>query len=224
MLRSTKIVATLGPASSDPAVLERMVRAGVDVVRLNFSHGTAADHEQRAELVRDISRKIGRTVGIMCDLQGPKIRVGKFREGKVTLEAGAPFVLDAACGQGDATRVGLDYKELPREVEDGDDPRLGDGRRDGRWIGRGPGRDRRVERDLEVRLDLRVVRTEDAMAGVRQLPVDGLPALRVRTRPAGLRGGFLVLLRFGQRPLLGCSRALAAVYRQARLRFDAATA
>jgi pyruvate kinase len=128
MLRSTKIVATLGPASSDPAVLERMVRAGVDVVRLNFSHGTAADHEQRAELVREISRKIGRTVGIMCDLQGPKIRIGKFRDGKVTLETGAPFVLDAACGQGDATRVGLDYKELPRDVEEGAVLLLDDGK------------------------------------------------------------------------------------------------
>jgi len=128
MLRSTKIVATLGPASSDPAVLERMVRAGVDVVRLNFSHGTAADHEQRAELVREISRKIGRTVGIMCDLQGPKIRIGKFGDGKVTLETGAPFVLDAACGQGDATRVGLDYKELPRDVEEGAVLLLDDGK------------------------------------------------------------------------------------------------
>jgi pyruvate kinase len=76
MIRSTKIVATLGPASSDPAVLERMVRAGVDVVRLNFSHGTADDHLKRAELVKEIGRKVGRTVAIMCDLQGPKIRVG----------------------------------------------------------------------------------------------------------------------------------------------------
>ena len=78
MLRSTKIVATLGPASSDPAVLERMIRAGVDVVRLNFSHGTAADHLARAALVKELSAKLGRTVAIMCDLQGPKIRVGKF--------------------------------------------------------------------------------------------------------------------------------------------------
>src|SRR6185503_20538751 len=94
-VRSTKIVATLGPASSDAAVLERMFLAGVDVVRLNFSHGTAADHVKRAELVRETCRKAGRTVGIMADLQGPKIRVGKFREGKVTLKPGDPFVLDA---------------------------------------------------------------------------------------------------------------------------------
>ena len=93
MLRSTKIVATLGPASSDPTILERMIRAGVDVVRLNFSHGTAADHEGRAALVKELATKTGRTVAILCDLQGPKIRVGKFAEGKVLLETEPP-VLD----------------------------------------------------------------------------------------------------------------------------------
>ena len=108
MLRSTKIVATLGPASSEPAVLERMLRAGVDVVRLNFSHGTAQDHEKRAELVREIGRKLNRTVAIMCDLQGPKIRIGRFKDGKLTLEKGARFTLDAGCELGDAERVGLD--------------------------------------------------------------------------------------------------------------------
>ena len=119
MLRSTKIVATLGPASSEPAVLERMIRAGVDVVRLNFSHGTADDHLKRANLVKEISSKVGRTVAIMCDLQGPKIRVGKFKEGKVTLETGARFILDAGIEVGDGQRSGLDYKELPRDVEAG---------------------------------------------------------------------------------------------------------
>jgi pyruvate kinase len=128
MLRSTKIVATLGPASSDPAVLERMIRAGVDVVRLNFSHGTAADHEGRAELVREISRKAGRTVAIMCDLQGPKIRVGKFKNGKVNLEKGQRFILDAGCEMGDSERSGLDYKELPRDVEAGAVLLLDDGK------------------------------------------------------------------------------------------------
>src|SRR5678815_42405 len=102
MLRSTKIVATLGPSSSDPAVLERMIRAGVDVVRLNFSHGTAQDHEKRAALVKELSAKIGRTVAILCDLQGPKIRVGKFKEGKITLEKGQAFILDATAEMGDA--------------------------------------------------------------------------------------------------------------------------
>src|SRR3954471_18931408 len=111
MLRSTKIVATLGPSSSDPAVLERMIRAGVDVGRLNFSHGTAQDHEKRASLVKEIASRIGRTVAILCDLQGPKIRVGKFKEGKVTLEKGQSFILDATAEIGDAQRAGLDYKE-----------------------------------------------------------------------------------------------------------------
>jgi len=114
--RATKIVATLGPACSDPAVLHRMIAAGVDVVRLNFSHGTADDHLGRARLVREIGRALSREVGIMADLQGPKIRVGKFAEGKVTLEPGQRFVLDADCEVGDKTRVGLDYKELPQDV------------------------------------------------------------------------------------------------------------
>ncbi len=128
MLRSTKIVATLGPASSDPAMLERMMRAGVDVVRLNFSHGTAEDHLARAALVKEISRKTGRTVGIMCDLQGPKIRVGKFKDGKVTLAKGQRFVLDATCELGDGERVGVDYKELPRDVDEGAVLLLDDGK------------------------------------------------------------------------------------------------
>src|SRR6185503_16442839 len=126
--RSTKIVATLGPASSEASVLERMFLAGVDVVRLNFSHGTAEDHIKRAELVRETCRKVNRAVGIMADLQGPKIRVGKFRDGKVALKAGDPFILDAECALGDATRVGLDYKELPRDVKPGDVLLLDDGR------------------------------------------------------------------------------------------------
>src|SRR5260221_3625744 len=116
MLRSTKIVATLGPASSDPAILERMVRAGVDVVRLNFSHGTADYHLKRAELVKDIARKVGRTVAIMCDLQGPKILVGKFKYGKVTLEKGQRFVLDAHYATDDGARAALDYQEPPLDV------------------------------------------------------------------------------------------------------------
>ena len=128
MFRSTKIVATLGPSSSDPATLERMIRAGVDVVRLNFSHGSADDHQRRADLVKDLSRKTGRTVAIMCDLQGPKIRVGKFRDGKVTLEKGRKFILDAGCELGDSDKVGLDYKELPRDVVAGAVLLLDDGK------------------------------------------------------------------------------------------------
>ena len=128
MFRSTKIVATLGPASSDPEVLERMVRVGVDVVRLNFSHGTSEDHLARAALVKEIATKAGRTVAIMCDLQGPKIRVGKFKEGRVTLEKGQRFVLDAGLQVGDGERSGLDYKELPRDVDAGSVLLLDDGK------------------------------------------------------------------------------------------------
>ena len=127
-LRATKIVATLGPASSDPALLEAMIRAGVNVVRLNFSHGTAQDHIDRAQLVREAAQRAGREVGIMADLQGPKIRVGKFAEGKVMLEPGARFVLDASRTEpGDLSGVGLDYKELPRDVKAGDTLLLNDG-------------------------------------------------------------------------------------------------
>eukprot|EP01136_Pigoraptor_vietnamica_P041056 Opistho-1_new@13586 len=126
--RATKIVATLGPASSDPALLERMILAGVNVVRLNFSHGTAQDHIDRAELVRAAAQRAGREVGIMADLQGPKIRVGKFAQGKVMLEPGQPFVLDASRTEpGDIEGVGLDYKELPRDVKAGDTLLLNDG-------------------------------------------------------------------------------------------------
>jgi len=128
MQRATKIVATLGPSSSDAEVLARLVAAGVDVVRLNFSHGTADDHRRRVELVRDIVAKSGRTVGIMVDLQGPKIRVGKFATGKVELKNGDPFVLDVHCKSGDESCVGLDYPELIDDVEPGAVLLLDDGR------------------------------------------------------------------------------------------------
>ena len=128
MTRATKIVATLGPASSDPEVLERLLRAGVDVVRLNFSHGSAQDHVARAALVRETAARVGKPVALMADLQGPKIRVGKFAGGKVMLETGQPFVLDAQRTEpGDAGIVGLDYKELPRDVRPGDTLLLNDG-------------------------------------------------------------------------------------------------
>jgi pyruvate kinase len=128
MTRATKIVATLGPASSTPEVLEKMIRAGVDVVRLNFSHGKAQDHIDRATMVRAVAASVGKSVAIMADLQGPKIRVGKFEGGKIELVPGAPFILDA-----DRTELGnqdiasLDYKELPRDVKPGDTLLLNDG-------------------------------------------------------------------------------------------------
>jgi pyruvate kinase len=128
MFRRTKIVATLGPASSDPQVLERMIEAGLDVVRVNFSHGTADEHRRRVELVRKLARKVGRAVGVLVDLQGPKIRVGKFAQGTVTLASGAEFTLDADCPMGDQHRVGLDYRNLPNDVRAGDTLLLDDGR------------------------------------------------------------------------------------------------
>src|SRR6201996_3250340 len=128
-LRRTKIVATLGPASDDPAVLADMVRAGVDVVRLNFSHGTVADHERRVELVRDAARQAGRYVGVLGDLQGPKIRIDRFVKGKIELRDGAEFILDAslAVDAGTEQSVGIAYKKLPTDVFAGDVLLLNDG-------------------------------------------------------------------------------------------------
>ena len=127
MPRSTKIVATLGPACNKPDVLRRMLAAGVDVVRLNFSHGTAKDHVDLATLVREVARALGREVAIMADLQGPKIRIGRFADGKIELVPGATFILDAECERGDATRVGLDYRELVQDVGPGSMLLLDDG-------------------------------------------------------------------------------------------------
>jgi len=128
MLRRTKIVATLGPATNDLKSLEAIIRAGVDVVRMNFSHGSAEDHMKRAELVRAAAIAAGRTVGILADLQGPKIRVRKFESGQIDLAPGDTFILDAEWeGLGNQERVGLDYKELPNDVVKGDVLLLNDG-------------------------------------------------------------------------------------------------
>lgn len=126
--RATKIVATIGPASSDPAMLEQLIRAGVNVMRLNFSHGKAEAHIALAQQVREAAQRAGCEVAIMADLQGPKIRVGKFVDSKVLLVAGQKFVLDASRTEaGDINGVGLDYKELPRDVKAGDILLLNDG-------------------------------------------------------------------------------------------------
>ena len=125
---ATRIVATLGPASSTLEILAAMIQAGVNVVRLNFSHGSAQDHIDRAALVRQASQMVGREVAIMADLQGPKVRVGKFASGKIQLQIGQTFVLDASRTElGDEQGVGLDYKELPRDVKKGDVLLLNDG-------------------------------------------------------------------------------------------------
>ena len=128
MIRRTKVVATLGPASSDAKTLTRMIDAGLDVVRINFSHGMPDEHRARVNLVRQLARKAGRAVGVLVDLQGPKIRVGRFKDGKINLEPGAKFVLDAECKLGDQNVVGLDYKNLPNDVRPGDTLLLDDGR------------------------------------------------------------------------------------------------
>ena len=129
-LRRTKIVATLGPASDREGVLEAMLKAGVDVVRLNFSHGTADDHRRRLARVREIAAQLGRSVAALGDLQGPKIRVARFKEGAVYLEEGQPFVLDMAMDSdaGDIHGVGCDYKTLVDDVTAGDRLLLDDGR------------------------------------------------------------------------------------------------
>ncbi|PMR81524.1 pyruvate kinase, partial [Halomonas urumqiensis] len=129
-IRRTKIVATLGPASDREGVLEAMISAGVDVVRLNFSHGSPEDHRRRLTEVREIASRLGRSVAALGDLQGPKIRIARFANGAVTLAEGAPFVLDMALdgAAGDAERVGCDYKQLIEDVDAGDRLLLDDGR------------------------------------------------------------------------------------------------
>jgi pyruvate kinase len=130
VMRHTKIVATLGPASSELAVLKKMIASGLNIVRENFSHGTAEQHRVSIETVRKAATEMGQIVGIMADLQGPKIRVSKFKQGKVALQEGAEFTLDAAwpSDAGDVTTVGIDYKELPDDVAPNDILLLDDGR------------------------------------------------------------------------------------------------
>ncbi len=130
MIRRTKIVATLGPATDNPVVLEKLIKAGVNVVRLNFSHGKAEDHQQRVDLVRELAHKNGRTVAILGDLQGPKIRIAQFNKGPITLKLGDRFNLDASLAKtaGDQLQVGLDYTSLPDEVVVGNRLLLDDGR------------------------------------------------------------------------------------------------
>lgn len=128
ILRKTKIVATLGPASNSETMIARLITSGVNVVRLNFSHGTAKEHILCAEFVRKIALSLGRPVGVLCDLQGPKIRIGKFELGHISLKTGDLFILDADCQLGNQYKVGLDYKTLPQEVTEGAVLLLDDGR------------------------------------------------------------------------------------------------
>ena len=127
--RKAKIVATLGPASTDAATIESLYRAGADVFRLNFSHGSHDDHKARLDKLRALEQMLGRPVGVLLDLQGPKLRIGTFGEGKVVLEAGAPFRLDLNAGQpGDSTRVALPHPEIFAALEAGTRLLLDDGR------------------------------------------------------------------------------------------------
>ena len=129
MAKRTKIVATLGPATDGPGVLDRLLRAGVDVVRINFSHGTLVDRQQRVRDVREAAARVGRDIGILGDLQGPKIRVERFADGPVELVEGAAFTLDAALAAdaGNEHAVGIAYKTLPQDVSPGDILLLNDG-------------------------------------------------------------------------------------------------
>jgi len=130
MYRRTKILTTLGPSTDTPEILEQLIKAGANVVRLNFSHGSAQDHIDRAKMVRAAAKKLNTYVGILGDLQGPKIRVSRFVQGKIQLAIGDVFTLDADLDKdaGDQHQVGLDYKELPKDVFTGDVLLLDDGR------------------------------------------------------------------------------------------------
>ena len=130
MTRRTKIVTTLGPATDRDNNLEKIIAAGANMVRMNFSHGEAADHVKRANEVREIASRLGKQVAIMGDLQGPKIRVSTFKENKIQLAVGDLFILDSDMPKGEGTQaaVGLDYKTLPQEVKKGDLLLLDDGR------------------------------------------------------------------------------------------------
>lgn len=130
MLRRTKIVATLGPATDSPESLSAIIAAGVDVTRLNFSHGSAEDHIERAQRVRESAAANGRFVALLADLQGPKLRIARFSDNKVTLKAGQKFILDAGMDKeaGNEERVGIDYEQLIEDVKPGDILVLDDGR------------------------------------------------------------------------------------------------
>jgi pyruvate kinase len=130
MRRRTKIIATLGPATDEDSVIEKMIRAGTDLVRINFSHGTSADHQRRINTVRRCAAALGREVGILGDLQGPKIRIDRFKTGCVTLTPGREFVLDATAAEieGSQDAVSVDYRQLPEDVLPGDLLLLDDGR------------------------------------------------------------------------------------------------
>ena len=128
--RRTKIVATIGPATESDEAIDSLIKAGIDVVRLNFSHGTPEEHRARAEKIRRIGLENNRHLAILADLQGPKIRLRKFKSGGVDLDVGDKLCLDTECpdGEGDDARVGVTYEKLPQDVKAEDILMLDDGR------------------------------------------------------------------------------------------------
>lgn len=118
-IRKTKIICTIGPATDDPAILAEMIRSGMDVARLNFSHGTYEDHKMRMDEVKAVRNELGRFVPIMLDTKGPEIRIGTFAEGKVTITAGQKFILTTDDVVGSKERVSVSYPHLPAEVKKG---------------------------------------------------------------------------------------------------------
>lgn len=128
-MKRTKIIATLGPSTDKPGMLERVIKAGVDLVRVNLSHGTVASHEAQIKATREVSKRLKKTVGIMIDLPGPKIRIARFKTGSIVLKPGDSFIIDAHLGsdEGNEHQVGVDYKNLPNDVKKNDILLLDDG-------------------------------------------------------------------------------------------------
>lgn len=128
MLKKTKIVATIGPATEDKKMLENLALAGMDAVRLNFSHGDFAEHQKRLDLVRSVSEKIGKTVAVIQDLGGPKIRIGDFYKESIVLKNGRSFILSTEKCAGNENKVFVNYKNLPKELKKGSKILLNDGK------------------------------------------------------------------------------------------------
>ena len=126
--RSARILATLGPASASRERIRELALAGADVFRLNFSHGSHEDHAERMKQIREVEHELGRPIGVLMDLQGPKLRVGRFAEGRVTLGPGARFRLDLDPTAGDAVRVNLPHPEIFAALETGTELLLDDGK------------------------------------------------------------------------------------------------
>jgi pyruvate kinase len=126
--RKTKIVATLGPASSTPEMVRSLYETGVDIFRLNFSHGTHEDHKARLDIIRALEKDIGRPIGVFADLQGPKLRLGVFKDGGIDIEKGQRITLDLDKTPGDMKRINLPHPEIIEVLEVGSDILLDDGK------------------------------------------------------------------------------------------------